>query len=85
MLNLQAQHGLTIDPYRSAAMLSLGGINSFVFLRQATARREFSARLAVQNKAFYSPETQNGRRMIIKGLLHEPSVTWCLSACVVNS
>ena len=57
--------GKIIDPYHSAAMLSLGGIKSFVFTRQASARREFSARLAVQkNKAFYSPETQHGRRVI---------------------
>ena len=33
-----------IDPYHSAAMLSLGGIKSFVFARQA------SARLAVQKQ-----------------------------------
>ena len=41
-------HGyFAIDPYHSAAMLSLGGIKTFVFARQASARREFSARLAV--------------------------------------
>ena len=51
-----------IDPYHSAAMLSLGGIKSFVFARQASARREFSARH--KNKAFYSPETQHGRCVI---------------------
>ena len=42
----------TIDPYHSAATLSLGGINSFVFARQDSARREFSARLAVQKQSF---------------------------------
>ena len=46
--------------YHSAAMLSLGGIKSFVFARQASARREFSAKLAV----FIAPETQHGRRVI---------------------
>ena len=33
-------------------MLSLGGTKSFVFARQASARREFSARLAVQKQSF---------------------------------
>ena len=41
-----------IDPYHSAAMLSFGEIKSFVFARQASARREFSARLAVQKQSF---------------------------------
>ena len=36
-----------IDPYHSAAMLSLVGIKSFVLTRQASPRREFSARLAM--------------------------------------
>ena len=40
-----------IDPYHSAAKLSLGGIKSFVFARQASARREFRARLAVQKQS----------------------------------
>ena len=54
-----------MDPYHSAAMLSLGGIKSFVFARQALARNEFSAMLAVQKKKdFYSPETQHLRRVI---------------------
>ena len=49
-----------IDPYPLAAMSSLKGIYSFVFAWQASARRDFSARLAVQlNKAFYSPKTQH--------------------------
>ena len=52
-----------IDPYHSAAMLSLGGIKSFVFARQASAIREFSARFAVQKQSFYSRETQHGRRV----------------------
>ena len=39
-------------PSRSAAMLSLRRIKSFVFARQASARREFSARLAVQKQSF---------------------------------
>ena len=34
-------------------MLSLGRIKSFVFARQASARREFSARLAVQKQSFF--------------------------------
>ena len=55
---------LLLDPYHSAAMLSLEGIKSFGFARQASARRKFSARLIVQNKAFYSLETQHGRREI---------------------
>ena len=33
-------------------MLSLGEMKSFVFARQASARREFSARLAVQKQSF---------------------------------
>ena len=41
-----------IDPYHAAAMLSLGGIKGFVFARRASARREFSARLAVQKQCF---------------------------------
>ena len=41
-----------IDPYHSAAVLRLGGIKSFVFARQASARREFSARLTVQEQSF---------------------------------
>ena len=53
-----------IGPYHSAAMLSLGGIKSFVFARQASARHEFSARLAVQKQSFYSPETQHGHPVI---------------------
>ena len=55
---------MVTDPYHSAAMLCLGGIKSFSFARQASARREFNARLAVQNKAFYSPQTQHSRRVI---------------------
>ena len=55
----------TKDPYHSATMLSLGEIKGFVFARKASARREFSARLAVQKQSFfgYSPETQHGRRV----------------------
>ena len=53
----------TIDPYHSAAMMSLGGIKSFVLVWQALARREFSAWLSVKNKACYSSETQHGRRV----------------------
>ena len=41
-----------IDPYHLAAVLNLRGIKSFVFARQASARREFSARLAVQKQSF---------------------------------
>ena len=48
-------HIVQMDPYHSAAMLSLGGIKSFVFARQASARREFSARLAVQKQHFLLP------------------------------
>ena len=50
-----------IDPYHSATMLSLRirGIKSFVFApvlaQQASARREFSARLAVQKQSFLFP------------------------------
>ena len=53
-----------IDLYHSAAILSLSRIKSFVFARQASPRRKFSARLAVQKQSFYSPETQHGRRVI---------------------
>ena len=53
-----------IDPYHSAAMLSLGEIKCFVFARQASARCEFSSRLTVQKQSFFSPETQHGRRVI---------------------
>ena len=42
-----------IDPYHSAAMLSLGGIKTFVFAWQAWARGEFSARLAVQKQSSF--------------------------------
>ena len=48
----KAPRGSAIDPYHSAAMLNLGGINSFVFAQQASVRREFSARLAVQKQSF---------------------------------
>ena len=47
-------------------MLSLGGIKNFVSARQASARSELSMRLAVQNKAFYSAETQHARRVMKK-------------------
>ena len=39
-------------PLSLAAMLSLGGIKSFVFVRQASARREISARLTLQKQSF---------------------------------
>ena len=42
-----------MDPYHSVAMLSLGGIKTFVFAWQASARGEFSARLAVQKQSFF--------------------------------
>ena len=44
--------GLSHRLYHSAAMLSLKRIKSSVFSRQASARREFSARLAVQKQSF---------------------------------
>ena len=47
------RHDWWLDLYHSEAMLSLGGIQSFVFARQASARREFSARLAVQKQSFF--------------------------------
>ena len=50
----QNQSKRKIDLYDSAAMLSLRRIKGFVFARQASARREFSARLAVQKQSFYS-------------------------------
>ena len=57
-----------IDPYHSAAVpeghVEFRGIKSFVFARQASARRKFSVRLAVQSFMFYSPKTQHGRRVI---------------------
>ena len=42
----------SIDPYHLAAMLSLGEIKSFFFARQASAKREFSGRLAAQKQSF---------------------------------
>ena len=68
MTNVPSQHetqtllhkSCTIDPYDSAAMLKLGRVKTFVFAWQASARREFSARLAVQK-----PETQHGCRAAV--------------------
>ena len=51
-LYLMKSWTFVIDPYHSVAMLSLGGIKSFVFARQASARCEFSARLTVQKQSF---------------------------------
>ena len=45
-------------------MLSLGGIKSFVFARQASSRCNFSVRLTVQKQAFYSPGTKHGCQVI---------------------
>ena len=55
-----------IDLYQTAAMLSLRRIKSFVFLH-GNPRTEFAygRGLPCENKAFYSSDTQNGRR---KGL-----------------
>ena len=39
------------DPHHSAVMLSLGGKKKLCFARQASTRREFSARLAVQKQS----------------------------------
>ena len=41
-----------IDLYHTVAMLSLRRIRSFVFAWQASATREFSARLAVRKQSF---------------------------------
>ena len=46
------QFWTTIDSYHSAACWVSGGIKSFVSARQASARREFSARLAMQRQSF---------------------------------
>ena len=54
---------LRIDLSHSAAMLSLRRIKSFVFARLASLWIRVWARLVVKNKAFYSPETQHGRRV----------------------
>ena len=42
----------TIDLYHSAAMLSLRRIQSLVFAREVSPRRDFSARLALQKQSF---------------------------------
>ena len=57
---------LPVDPYLSVAMLSLGGIKSFVFAQQVSARCEINSvqGLPCENKTFYSPETQHGCRVI---------------------
>ena len=44
-------------------MLSLRGIESFVFVQLASHRIRVWARLAVQKQSCYSPETQHGRRV----------------------
>ena len=59
-----------IDLYHTAAMLSFGRINSFVL--HGKPRIEFATGrgLPCENKAFYSPETQHGRRVIRVYQLH---------------
>ena len=67
-------------------MLSIGGIKSFVFARQASPRREFIARLAVQKKNFYPPETQHGRRVTkFYSTKKEPALVRCgrMHACQI--
>ena len=64
--------------------LSLGGHvesrgnKKLCFARQASARREFSAvrGLSCKNKAFYSPETQHGRRVIKVYHLISSNLEW---------
>ena len=50
--NVEQGKNTAIDPYHLAAMLSLGGIKSFVFARQALARCELSVWLAMQKQSF---------------------------------
>ena len=47
-------------PLSHVAMLSLRRKKRIVFARQALTRHKFSARLAMQKKAFSSSETQHG-------------------------
>ena len=44
--------------------LGLGKIKSFIFAWQASPKLEPAQGLSCKNKAFYSPETQRGRRVI---------------------
>ena len=53
-----------IDLSHTAAMLSLRGIKSFVFHRKPRIEFASGQSLPCQNKAFYSPKTQHGRRVI---------------------
>ena len=57
-------HCILIDPYQSAAMLSLGEIKSFVLRGKPRSDANSVRGLPCKNKAFYSPETQHGRRVI---------------------
>ena len=52
-----------IDPYHSAAMLSLRGIKSLVFAWKPQPDRNSVQGLPCKNKTFYSPETQHGHRV----------------------
>ena len=53
-----------MDPFHSATMLSLGGIKCFVFARKPRPDANLVRGLLCKTKAFYSPETQHGRRVI---------------------
>ena len=53
-----------IDPYHSAVMLSLEGIKSYVSHGKPRPDASSVRGLSYKNKAFYSPETQHGRRVI---------------------
>ena len=53
-----------IDPYHSAAMLSLGGTKALFSHGKPRPDANSVRGLPCKNKAFYSPETQHGRRVI---------------------
>ena len=59
-----SQSNPEIDPYHSAAMMSLGGIKSFVLHDKPWPDANSVRGLPCKNKAFYSPETQHGHRVI---------------------
>ena len=64
-------------------MLSPGGVKSFVFARQASATRVFSARLAVQKQSFLFPQDSTWPPSD-KGLLERSrQETWSMCTFVV--
>ena len=63
--NNQFKLFISIDLYHTVAMSSLRRIKSFCFCTASLALNIASGRgLPCENKDFYSPETQHGRRVI---------------------